>query len=392
MNAPGLSPLMCSEPGSFARHTITHRKPQIIQGVIQDNNYPAGIVEMLWLFQREIAELAVRPLQEELADVPFWNNEISYYKGKTWLELPWYLAETFFYRRLLEAVTYFQPGPWQGHDPFGMQKEGQEKAAVEWLAVNWGRLEGMEPETTLELLLHASLWGNRFDLSNLGVSEQASSGWMGREEQEHILINHSRPACSRLAAGLTELHFINDNAGRELLLDMVLADLILNHRWAEKVVFHLKDRPFFVSDAMPKDLQKTLILLGQSSASETRELAKRLDGYQRSERLELRDDPFWSSCLMLRQMPAELDAELGRADLVILKGDVNYRRLLDDAHWPHTARMEEIAVYFPAPFLVLRTLKGEIMVGLEPGQAEELAARDPDWLINGKRGIIQLVD
>jgi len=70
---------------------------------------------------------------------------------------------------------------------------------------------------------------------------------------------------------------------------------------------------------------------------------------------------------------------------------VNYRRLLDDRHWPHTRRLEEIADYFPTPFLVLRTLKGEIMVGLSPGQAETLTAKDPTWLINGKRGIIQLV-
>ena len=46
---------------------------------------------------------------------------------------------------------------------------------------------------------------------------------------------------------------------------------------------------------------------------------------------------------------------------------------------------------FPKPYLVLRTLKGEIMVGLRPGQAEALAQQDPTWLINGKRGIIQMV-
>jgi hypothetical protein len=31
------------------------------------------------------------------------------------------------------------------------------------------------------------------------------------------------------------------------------------------------------------------------------------------------------------------------------------------------------------------------MVGMAAGQAEQLAAEDPTWLINGKRGVIHLV-
>jgi hypothetical protein len=122
-----------------------------------------------------------------------------------------------------------------------------------------------------------------------------------------------------------------------------------------------------------------------------RELGARLHEHLAAERLVLKNHLFWTSCLMFRQMPPSLRTELERPNLVILKGDVNYRRLLDDRHWPHTARLEEVADYFPLPFLVLRTLKGEIMVGLKPGQAEALAAEDLTWLINGKRGIIQLV-
>jgi hypothetical protein len=53
--------------------------------------------------------------------------------------------------------------------------------------------------------------------------------------------------------------------------------------------------------------------------------------------------------------------------------------------------MEKVCAYFPAPFVAVRTLKGEIMVGLQPGQADALQAEDPTWLINGKRGVIQLV-
>jgi len=42
--------------------------------------------------------------------------------------------------------------------------------------------------------------------------------------------------------------------GLELLFDLALADFLLCHGWAREVVLHLKNQPFFVSDAMPKDV------------------------------------------------------------------------------------------------------------------------------------------
>lgn len=47
--------------------------------------------------------------------------------------------------------------------------------------------------------------------------------------------------------------------------------------------------------------------------------------------------------------------------------------------------------YFPRPFAVLRTLKSELMVGLKSCQPEAMSAEEPDWMVNGQRGIIQLV-
>jgi len=40
---------------------------------------------------------------------------------------------------------------------------------------------------------------------------------------------------------------------------------------------------------------------------------------------------------------------------------------------------------------VLRTMKAELIVGLEPGQVETLSAEDSEWMVNGQRGIIQVV-
>ena len=51
-----------------------------------------------------------------------------------------------------------------------------------------------------------------------------------------------------------------------------------------------------------------------------------------------------------------------------------------------TPRYNEIE---PTPLVALRTLKAELIVGLQPGQAEAIAAADPAWLVNGRRGVIQ---
>jgi uncharacterized protein with ATP-grasp and redox domains len=390
-NADLPPPLMTSEPGSFARLTIVERKPQIIRQIIEDNGYTPEIVEALEAFKREIAEDSIRPLDEQSPDAASWNRELAAYRGKTWLEVPWYLAEAYFYRRLLEAVRYFRPGPWKGHDPFGKQKRRQEETAVEWVAGNVGRLADARPELTFEALLHSCLWGNRADLSNYTIREQVQGGLTTRQERHNILIDHTDKVHALLAGGLQRVDFVNDNVGLELLFDLLLADFVLCQGWAHQVVFHLKDRPFFVSDAMPQDVRATISLLQTASNVEAKELGVRLHEHLAEERFILQDDAFWTSCLTFRQLTPLLRAELARSDLVILKGDVNYRRLLDDRHWPHTARLEEITAHFSASLLVLRTLKGEIMVGLKPGQAEALTAQDRTWLINGKRGIVQLV-
>jgi hypothetical protein len=142
---------------------------------------------------------------------------------------------------------------------------------------------------------------------------------------------------------------------------------------------------------MPVDVGIAIGQLQQAPSAPTRALGRRLEERLRNDQMALRTDPFWTSYRMFRDMPPAVNSQLGQAGLVVVKGDVNYRRLLDDRHWPPTTRMEEVTTYFPAPFVALRTLKGEIMAGLAPGQAEQLAAEDPAWLINGKRGVIHLV-
>jgi hypothetical protein len=46
----------------------------------------------------------------------------------------------------------------------------------------------------------------------------------------------------------------------------------------------------------------------------------------------------------------------------------------------------------PAPLLALRAIKSEVAAGLTAEKIKETKAKDPDWLTNGRWGLIQLVD
>jgi hypothetical protein len=387
---PHLPPyLMTSDPGSFARQTIVERKPQIIRHVLAANTYPEHIVAALNDYQVEIAAGTVQPLHEDARDAAFWHAQWRPHEGCSWLSLPWYFAETYFYRRLLEAVSYFQPGPWAGLDPFAPQKRAQEAAAAEQIQSVWAQLAALPTEDRFAALLHACLWGNRADLSNFTVKERAMGDTAA--DRRHILIDHTAETEAMLGAGVGEVAFINDNVGADILFDLILTDHLLTLRMTQRVVFHLKPQPFFVSDAMPADIRHMINRLHRSPSAAIADLAARLDDALASGSLRLATDPFWATSLFFTELPAPVRAQLERADLTILKGDVNYRRLLEDRHWPPTTDLAEVTTGFPRPFLVLRTLKGEIIAGLQPGQAEELSAVEPDWLINGKRGLIHLV-
>jgi len=381
-------PLMTFVPGSFARKTIVERKPQILREVSQAHPYPPEILVRLRAFADEIATRPIQPLSEEALDRPLWDAAWSEHEGRTWLEVPWYFAETFFYRRLLEIVGFYRPGPWHNVDPFAPQKARElERALPGFLAV----LNHPPPhsQAAFTLLLHDALWGNRADLSNRTISASASKGLRGQHADLLVVDDTDRVWAYVSARRLRRIDLVTDNSGLELLLDLRLVDALLSLDLTAEVRIHLKHMPFFVSDAMVRDLEHTLDRL-QAGAPSGRALAERLRAAIADSRLTLRDDPFWSTCLSYHQMPARIWGELSASDLVLFKGDVNYRRLLDDRQWPHTTDMADV-IRLPAPFVALRTLKGELIVDLASGQAERLAAQDPRWMINGQRGLIRFV-
>ena len=341
-----------------------------------------------------IAELnqpgPVKELGRAQPDAQAWNLRLAGMPNRGWLDLPYYFAEIFFYRRLLEAINYFGPGDGEGLDPFQSAKDAQITKDIRHFEKARQGLSSASPQERCETLLYFCLWGNQVDLSNFSgdfdnpVSQGTSAG--------RLLINDARRLTRLLGRGGWSVGYVLDNVGIELYFDLSLIDFLLEQGWADRVTIHLKNCPFFLSDAMPKDLLASLQALKEANTPDSMQMAGQLERNLASGRIVLESDPFWTSALTYFDDPGELQRALGEASLAIFKGDLNYRRLLGDRHWEPLTRTEDILSYFQIPAAILRTPKSQIVAGLSAGQVEHLNRVDPHWLTSGEYGILQLVE
>lgn len=379
-------PLHTSEPGSFARDTIARRVPEILANTRRQlPPHPPQVAASLDALAHELRGGVIRGLQEPAPDRAFWDAAVRPHVGHGWLDIPWYFGEAFFYRRLLEATGYFGQEALGGVDPFSADKEAEwapeeaPRRATEALAA---APQGAAPR--LQALLYASLWGNRADLS-YNVAQELGS-FVGDSRTDVIVDHSTEVAAFLLAQPRSRVVVIADNAGTELLMDLALCDHLLASCRVERIELHVKTHPFFVSDAMPVDVDRGLRALEDAG---TADLVDRLRERRTKGRFVVKTHPFYTTSLHYPELPADLHADLTGADLVILKGDANYRRLCSDAHWPPDTRFEQVVWYFPAPLVALRTLKAEVIVGLPPSLRAKLDAQDPRWMVNGRRGVVQ---
>jgi hypothetical protein len=105
-------------------------------------------------------------------------------------------------------------------------------------------------------------------------------------------------------------------------------------------------------------------------------------------RLAIAPDPFWTGPRFMWDAPLHLRQALSRASVAVFKGDANYRRLVGDAIWPATAPLDVAVDYIPSALVCIRTMKSDPILGVDAATLHALDASDPEWRINGQRGVI----
>lgn len=322
----------------------------------------------------------------------------------------------------MSALNYFQSPV----DPFVLQKELGLTSAIESISTLASRVNGVlkaeENRPRHDLLsdfqgfVLTALWGNRMDLSLWPVGGEAtgnsmakdankSSGERASEAFNLVLEAGQKMILANDVAILAEyvdemalpprMDIIVDNAGFELFCDLCLADFLIHSGFASVVHLQLKAHPTFVSDAMAKDVMYTIEFLQQhhnakgEEATEMEALGNRWAQHVADGTWILAENFFWVQPQAMWQMPTDLRSDMSNSQLVFVKGDANYRRLLGDRDWKLDTPFSNILSYFPAPVCALRTLKAELGCGMPQQSIDRASLEDEKWLVCGKYGVVQ---
>ncbi|KAM0699882.1 hypothetical protein Q7P36_000093 [Cladosporium allicinum] len=394
-------------------------------------------------------------------DIEGYNKEIEQRGNPTWFNVTWLFSECYMYRRI--ATIFRLSKHWKNHDVFFKQKQStfrSSRAGVIELAFHYNEvLKNLRsPDSALAQLSEEErakaeealfvemgeicLWGNATDLSllmHLSLEEvQKLQGAESRKANQDKIIANDFPAAFRVLKDAQRsgkkdrrVDIVLDNAGFELFVDLVLAGYLLESGLATHVILHPKNIPWFVSDVVPRDFADTLNVLqnakafyetpgdeerakGTEPVALSKEEEKATDGVfahwselYAEGKITLRPNDFWTHAGSYWRMPAtapKLIEDLKESELVIFKGDLNYRKLTGDAHWdPTTPFPSAIGPLGPGSglrILSFRTVKADVVVGLPQGKDEELRATEGGggdsgarkWAWGGRWAVVSLSD
>lgn len=407
---PHPRPLSAKYVGTFAYDTVKERLPTIVTKALDTfrrefrtvDPCPAAEAEakqiLASLSELHYLMMTNKPLQPLLAnhatDHQKWMNAIESEEERTgqlaWFTSAWLFVECYMYRLL--ADFFLRTKSFAHYDPFETQKKDSLKDNMSSIKL----LSHVVSDTTVSsrVWLELCLWGNRCDLSLKNTTPSFKN--LISELQmlrDRIIVND----CNRVEQRIESLRgmqnvtidFVLDNAGFELFTDLCLMQFMMHVLLpCSRIRIHVKSYPWFVSDVMRKDFVWMIDHLKGDPA--VRDFGNACTHFLNSGKWKIVENYYWTMPYDFAQMPTH-DPELYRllqsSSLIILKGDLNYRKLLGDLDWPHSTPFDVVLREFRPSFLVtLRTNKADLISGLSKERESQLPSH---FLTTGEYAVIQ---
>lgn len=371
-------PIPAYAPGTFAAFTLQHRLPRVLadvrQALSERHRQDARWDALLTAVTRGSA---IDPALFA-PDTPYWRRRIAAVAGQPWSTQPFFDLEFLFYKAIDSIARALLPGL----DVFASTR----RAALAQSLPDVARTLQAVGTLSLQAAVSLSLAGNQADLSQLARPESASPTNLVVDERASLLsrLTDSHPR--------GDVHILADNAGSELCFDLLLASVLLELELGG-VVVHVKGMPMFVSDAQAQDVEETIAAFeGLSRSSALVRAGQTLRCALEEGRLSIRSPADWAEPRHMDQLEPELLQALAAARIVVVKGDLNYRRFFGDRAWSPQTTVAEASLASDQCAFALRVIKSDCVVGVRHEDSDALFATDPEWRSNGRYSMIQRVD
>ncbi|ESO11602.1 hypothetical protein HELRODRAFT_190024 [Helobdella robusta] len=343
----------------------------------------------------------------------------------SWFTSSWLLAECYCYRKI--ASISLTSNYLRNLDPFKGQKQ---LALIESLDaivslssfllsnINCTLNDSTTSEALFKSLLYTSVWGNKCDLSissgeannqlsNVLMQLDLLKSYVLQDDVQKIfdylvllktnnaVVNNNPHISYMPKTDMNRIDFVLDNAGFELFSDLCLAEYFSAIFGVQKIYFHAKIIPWFVSDVTNDDWYWSFEWMKQSGSAELLKLANLWEARIEAGQWIFTTHHFWTlpdTFDLMNSVAPDLYQQLSESTLVIFKGDLNYRKVTGDRKWDPTVCFGKVLNGFhPSSFCCLRTLKSDTLVGVTHEAVQRAKEERADWMISGQFAVVQSI-
>lgn len=250
-------------------------------------------------------------------------------------------------------------------------------------------------------LIIQSLNTNSYDLSQL-----KGMGWHEIKAKDDNLSGAAKFVgyLDDAQRGVTHtVNYLVDNAGVEFFADLVLGYAMIHdpELRIERVIYHVNVLPIYVSDVIESDLDYTFRTVEYYIKKETSinqehylkalfSLKEMFEG--KNPPAEIRADFIWNMPCPYEDIPRRKEVYSNPQELLIVKGDLNYRRLCRDKSWHYSKKLNDLTDYIDSPTLVIRSFKSNVILDYSRKKVKLNDEEDKDWRTNGEYGVITFME
>ena len=309
------------------------------------------------------------------------KTDIQYLFANT----PFIFAEHYYFYHILKLCK-------KGVDPWQTVKENSLQNTVNAKENNRiVKLIGAYKDEQFDNIIDQSVFANSTDLSQT-TAKVKTAATDSRETVSAYVVNDREKVQRYCKKNLNDsiVHIVVDNSGIELISDLIFGAYLINNSHAKKVIYHHNVLPIFVSDAVSADFDAAINAIKKIDSA----VGESIVTMKEKGQMEFVSNAFWNMPFPFKEMPEKLlrefnDEEVG---LIIIKGDLNYRRLVEDKKWRITKSIKPRVSYFEKPLLILRSLKSDTLLGIDGATARRYDTAQPNWKTTGDYGMIQFIE